>query len=131
MKTDIIAIVNNGMDIYSTNFWETSWAKNGLCFLSWNAGAGRLLVPKKTANTAMSDMRTAKRIIIEQRSCRPGLQHTHFDVVFDDGSGQPYVISVDHSMSDRRIGPACNKPRPFSVWTESGGKIITLNATIE
>jgi hypothetical protein len=131
MNCKLIAIGNNVMDISSTNFWETSWAQSGLCFLSWNAGAGRLLVPKQTAKTAMSDMLTAKKIIIDRRSCRPGLRSTHFDVVFDDGSNRPYVLSMSHEMTDRSLGSACNKPRPFSVWTESGGKVITLKATVE
>ncbi len=70
------------MDISFANFWETTWAQGGVCFLSWNAGAGRLLIPEQAAKIPMPDMMTAKRIIIDRRSCRPGL-HTDFDVVFD------------------------------------------------
>jgi len=131
MNEQFIIIVNNGTDIVFTDFWETELAQSGLCFLSWNAVAGMLLVPELTAKTTMSDMLEAKGIIIDRRSCQPGLQSTHFDVVFDDGSNRPYVLSMAHEMTGRSFGSACNRPRPFSVWTESGGKVITLKATVE
>lgn len=41
----MITISNDGQKIVSTNYWDTEHAKRGFLYLSWNAGAGRLLLP--------------------------------------------------------------------------------------
>ena len=46
MDPQMIMIGNDGPLIARTNYFETELAKNGYFYLSWNAGAARLLVPE-------------------------------------------------------------------------------------
>lgn len=48
----MITVQNDGPDIASTNYWESAHAARGLCYLSGNAGALRLLAP--TVDRGMS-----------------------------------------------------------------------------
>ncbi|WP_179944763.1 hypothetical protein [Pantoea septica] len=43
---DKIIIGNEGQSIKQTNYWYTEHAATGLDFMSWKAGAARLLVPE-------------------------------------------------------------------------------------
>ncbi len=40
---NFIEIGNKGTEIVKTNYWQLEPAKKGFCYLSWNAGAARLL----------------------------------------------------------------------------------------
>ena len=41
----MITIENRGQAILTTDYWYTPHAHAGYLYLSWNAGAGRLLIP--------------------------------------------------------------------------------------
>lgn len=41
----ILTIENDGVEIKSTNYWNTVFSESGLYFLSANAGSLRMLVP--------------------------------------------------------------------------------------
>ncbi len=55
----MISIANNGQQLVSTNDWETTSAKEGLCYLSLNADGLRLLVPNASLGL-LPEMRTGK-----------------------------------------------------------------------
>ena len=42
---ELLNIVNNGQYITETNYFELASAETGYVYVSWNAGACRLLVP--------------------------------------------------------------------------------------
>ena len=42
---DVISIENKGQRIVRTNYFDTENARSGFVYLSWNAGAGRVLLP--------------------------------------------------------------------------------------
>jgi hypothetical protein len=46
MTNELITITNNGPEIEKTNYFDTNCAKEGKLYLSWNAGAARLLIPE-------------------------------------------------------------------------------------
>jgi hypothetical protein len=46
-KEFLLSICNSGQDISDTNFWDSEIASRGFTFLSWNAGAARLMVPDR------------------------------------------------------------------------------------
>src|ERR1700744_5802447 len=41
----MITIANDGQNLITTNYWDSEYAKMGLIYLTWNAGAARLLLP--------------------------------------------------------------------------------------
>ena len=85
----MIEIANQGALIASTNYWQTEHANAGLCYLSGNAGAWRLLVPE-AAQGLLAEMRTGLTASIE-----PSLHLTgNWDVVFEDGSDSPFSVSL-------------------------------------
>lgn len=111
-----IVIANDGQEIGETNYWGTEHAMAGLCFMSTNAGAIRLLVPKQ-AEGYLEEMKTGKRVTIEK-----GFQNPRcVDIVFEDGSNSPFFLAIDRQQIDVLLSP--RKRVPFAVWTEAGKQI--------
>lgn len=48
---NLIAIGNDGQAISTTNYFDTEHALSGFYYLSWNDGAGRLLIPDSKIDT--------------------------------------------------------------------------------
>lgn len=61
----MLIIENQGQAIARTNYWDSDHAKAGYFFLSWNAGAGRLLMPD-SQKAALAEMRSAKYVIVSR-----------------------------------------------------------------
>lgn len=120
----MISIGNNGQDVASTNYWETEHAFSGLCYLSANAGALRLLVPE-AAESMLAEMRTGKSVTIEKSISDP---KQCVDIVFEDGSEAPFAVALDRKQIDRVL--TLGNKVPFTVWTQRG-KQISLLATIK
>lgn len=115
----MIEIRNNGAEIAETNYWTTEIGQRGLCYLSGNAGAWRLLVPP-AAEYMMPDMRTGKRVTIE-RSVRPDARaRGAWDIVFEDGTQSPFSVALDPRMIDRAVKPG---PGRLTVWTSAGKQL--------
>lgn len=111
--SEILIIKNNGQEILETNYWSMPHAKNGFCYLSWNAGAARLLVPLKMT-PAIAEMKTGKSVEITYRD-------DMIDIMFDDASEYPFVISIKNTQTDIKIpGKDKEKKFIFSVWTKNG-----------
>lgn len=112
----MIEISNDGAEILSTNYWTTDHAARGLCYLSGNAGAWRLLVPP-AAGDYIAEMRTGKKATIEHSIKMPG---KCLDIVFDDGSDSPFFLAIDKRQIDRKLEPGkCT----LSVWTSAGKQL--------
>lgn len=109
----MFSILNNGQAIKETNYWESYHADAGYCFLSHNASALRLLVPK-TKSDYLPEILTGEKVTIERsvviRDC--------FDVVFDDGTDMPFYITMSPGLMDCKLWKT--KHIPFTVWNESG-----------
>jgi hypothetical protein len=118
----MITITNDGPLIASTDYWDTEHASAGLCYLSGNAGAWRLLVPE-AAEGSLADMRTGRRARIEPSIVERGC----VDIVFDDGSGSPFAVTLDRRQIDRALERGS---RPLTVWTERGLQ-LTLTAEVK
>jgi len=109
----MISISNNGQAIAQTNYWSTAQALSGYCFLSRNAAALRLLLPK-ARSAWLKDILAAKKVTIERSVDIPG----GFDVVFEDGTDMPFFIAMSPRLIDRKLSRTdCI---PFTVWTEDG-----------
>lgn len=123
-------IENDGPAIRATDYWQSEHAAAGMCYLSGNAGALRLLVPPVTAAQHLADMRTGKRVTIEP-SIAGGPQCV--DIVFEDGSDSPFYLALDRRQMDRALTPG--RRVPFAVWVQGadGGteKVLSLQADIK
>jgi hypothetical protein len=111
---DLIVFENDGQKITSTNYWQTEHANVGMCYLSANAGALRLLVPE-AAQGMLAEMKTGHSVTIEESLHAPG---QCWDIVFEDGSESPFSLAIDKKQLDRPLTPG--KGVPFTIWTEGG-----------
>src|SRR5574337_2166358 len=96
--TDHLVLINRGQEIRETNYWDSIPARAGYFYLSWNAGAGRLLVPDFHRDL-LAEMNSAKYVIVSrgpwpEQGGREGLE-----VLFEDGS--------DTRSEERRVGKEC------------------------
>jgi len=116
----MITIVNNGQLILDSNYWDSQMAKRGLLYLSWNAGAARLLVPD-AMKTAIKEMKTAKYVIISKGKLAKSGGKEALELLFEDMSDSPYVINISIDQADRML-PKSEHGSEFalSVWTRMG-----------
>lgn len=118
MSNQIISIANNGTRIASTNYWGSSLEAAGIFYVSVNAGAIRLLVPRGS-ESAVNEMKTAKEVVfsrgMDSRNNRDSLE-----ILFDDHSDNPFAIFSPIDACDRWLteeGPL----KEFTVWTLKNG----------
>lgn len=110
-----IMIANNGVDIVQTNYWSTDLGLRGMCYLTANAGALRLLVPP-AAESMLVEMRTGTHVVIEPSIFTPG----QVDVVFEDGTDAPFSLTIDPGMVDRKLD---SRSCRLTVWTQAGKQL--------
>jgi len=116
---DILKIKNDGPKILSTNYWDSEFRK--IIYLSWNAGAARLLLPADFEN-ALPDMVNAPEIIISQGPSNALGVRDAFEILFEDHSKNPYCLHMSTSQSDRIPGTTLDgrEDVPFTLYTRSG-----------
>lgn len=76
-----IAISNDGPEIRTTDYWTSDLAAIGNSFLSWNAGAARLLLSQRMA-ADIAGMKAADHVIISRGSLA-GFGPDALEVLFD------------------------------------------------
>jgi hypothetical protein len=120
---NMLTINNNGQAITSTNFWESETAKAGYCFLSWNAGAARLLLPDALL-PAVREMKSAQYVIISKGPWHEQGGRDALEVLFEDGSNSPYCVHLTMEQTDRSL-PEDNQGGGLvvTVWTRSGEEL--------
>jgi hypothetical protein len=114
-------IENDGQEIATTDFYVTEYAKRGFYYLSWNAGAARILVPESRYSD-ITEMRTGKTVVICLGKWPEQGGILTYSVTFDDGTSSPYVIFIDAEKSSDRILPDSETGRevPLFIYTASG-----------
>lgn len=120
-----LLIRNDGELIVGTNFWSTDLAARGFCYLSWNAGAARLLLPAAQA-PLLEEMQTGKDVVL---SCGPWPEQKRdgIEILFDDGSENPFALHLDQRQSDRTPDTIPLAPFHFTVWLPpEAGQLPTL-----
>lgn len=118
----MIVIENSGQRIVQTDFWDSDSAKAGFCFLSWNAGAGRLLVPD-TQKSMVREMKSATLVIVSRGPWTEHGGRDALELLFEDGSDSPFCIHLVAEQCDRMI-PDAEQGGGFvvTVWTRGGEK---------
>ncbi len=112
----MLKISNDGPLIVSTNFWETELEQLGFLFVSVNAAAIRLLVPRQHEAT-IKEMATAK-IVCLHRPRNPS--RYAFRLLFMDGSDNPFFMDFDERQIDRMPAREDDgrEDLEFTAWTQ-------------
>lgn len=110
-----LIIANRGGDIRETNYFDSSMARQGMFFLSWNASVGRILVPD-TQRRVLREMATATECVVTRGRLNGA---DTLELMFDDRSDAPYVLYLCRQSTDRWFA---SDDRPFTVaaWTRDG-----------
>lgn len=139
MNANLLRIDNEGETIAFTNYFDTPHAQAGLVFLSWNAGAARLLVPDDLAPIIVPDMRDVREIFISrglfngesgyadlELSADPRTPHGReaIEVIFDDGTATPKATIIESVQCDRLLLESSqDRTYPFLVVTRAGEQL--------
>jgi hypothetical protein len=139
MNSNLLRIDNDGETIAFTNYFDTAHAQAGLVFLSWNAGAARLLVPDNLAPIIVPDLRDVREVFITRGRFNGEFGYTDFtfsadartphgreaiEVIFDDGSDAPKATIIESAQCDRLLLESSQeKIYPFLVVTRSGEQL--------
>lgn len=118
MQHGVITISNYHQLISATNYWDSSYASSGFAYLTWNAGAARLLVPDNLKK-GLRDMATAKHVIISRGPLKPWGRDA-IEVLFEDFSDAPYSLTMCIEQADRMPSERILKDFPLTVWTREG-----------
>lgn len=120
-EKQLIEFRNNGQEILQTNYWKTEHAKKGLVYLSWNAGAARLLVPKKI-KSMLKEIKDSKYVIISRGNWAE-YDRDGIEILFEDNSDSPYCLHITTDQTDRLL-PETDQGGGFvvAIWTEEGKK---------
>lgn len=118
----MLQIVNQGQIIKSTNYWDSDHARAGYFYLSWNAGAGRVLIPDQ-AKTYLREMKGASEVIVSRGSWAEQGGRDALELMWEDGSDEPFCLHLVAEQCDRLI-PDTDQGGGFviAVWTRSGLK---------
>lgn len=121
--SSFVEIKNDGQHIVSTDYWDSKHARAGYFFLSWNAGAARLLVPD-SQQTALRVIQTAREVIVSRGPWNDQGGRDALEVLFEDGSDSPYCIHLVAEQCDRML-PEDNQGGGFvvTVWTRKGEQL--------
>lgn len=112
-----ILIVNNGQAIKETNYFDSDQSKSGLFYLSWNAGAARLLLPKHDTVT-LNEIKTADFVVITRGKLNG---RDAFELFFEDHSETPFCVHMESAMSDRNLPKSDhNRALDFFALTANG-----------
>ncbi len=118
----MLTIQNRGQAIASTNYWDSEHALAGYCYLTWNAGAARLLVPDSLKH-ALPEMRGAKYVIVSRGPWVDQGGRDALELLFEDNSDNPYCVHLVAEQTDRLL-PEENQGSGFivAIWTKGGEK---------
>ena len=119
----VLFIKNAGQRIAETNYWDSEHAKAGMVYLSWNAGAARLLLPD-LQKPMLREMRGARHVIVSRGTWSGQGGRDALEVLFEDGSDNPFAIHLVAEQCDRLL-PGDNQGGgfQFTVWTRGGEKV--------
>lgn len=119
----LLTIRNAGQRILVTNYWDNEHAAAGLFYLSWNAGAGRLLVPD-SQTAALADMRSAECVIVSRGPWPQAGKAEALELLFEDHSDSPFAIHLGAEQTDRLI-PDIQQGGGFVIaaWTRAGEQL--------
>jgi hypothetical protein len=120
--TDYIEIINHGQLITSTNYWELAMEAAGKFYISCNAGAIRVLVPR-VHRRIIEDMRTAKYCVVSRGPWPDRRLAEAVEILWDDLSDQSFALHVSPESFDfLPAAPAAGQEWICSAWVVKKGR---------
>lgn len=119
MKSMLI-FANDHQNIRSTNYFDSEQAANGFLYLSWNAGAGRLLIPDCKL-PLLTEMQTGKYVVVSAGPW-PEMRRTNvLELMFEDHTDAPCSLHIGAEQCDRAL-PITDEGRGFVIaaWGREG-----------
>lgn len=122
MDGKLLHFENQGQKIVDTNFWDSDMARAGYAFVSWNAGAARLLLPDALA-PAVREMKSAKYVIVSRGRWTEAGRDDALELLFEDQSQNPYCLHLSKEQTDRLIPEEDQGSLWVVVWTRRGQQL--------
>jgi hypothetical protein len=119
MSVEQIYLRNDGAKLLETNYWTTSYAGRGFCYLSPLGGALRLLIPE-AQRAAIQEMRNAK-YVIASFGFWPEADTEGVELLFEDDSSEPFALHLPVTLMERQIGSSdMGREVPFLAYSPAG-----------
>jgi len=110
-----LSITNHGPLIVRCNFWGSDHERAGKIVASVNAGAVRLLIPRRHAGI-VGECRSSKYAIISRGPWPEGRVEDAVEIMFEDGTTDPFSLHLSaNSFADFLPGA----PEPGEEWVVS------------
>ncbi len=118
----MLAIQNAGADIASSNYWDTELARVGVCYLSFNAGAARLLLPPDLTHQLKCMARATHAVISRGPNSRG---RDRLEILFEGTSTSAFSIELTTKVQADQPLTVCDagKPMRLSVWIREGKQL--------
>lgn len=117
----IISVTNHGPLIAETNYWGSAIEQAGKLYVSVNAGAVRLLLPRRLLHL-VGEMRSSRHVILS-RGPWPAMKLPEaVELLFEDGTDSPFSLHLSPESFD--VLPAAPEPGlewVLSVWVDKAG----------
>lgn len=110
-----VTVTNDGQRVLSTNYWSTPHAARGLLWLSWNAGALRVLIPPAAEHLLQELPPPGTPVTYHQRQATRTL-------LYEDDPEQPYAVEVDARQCDRTLPPSDDGKVASLLWYGQEGE---------
>jgi len=115
-------IEDDGSEIVKSNYWGSEFAQKGYFFCSFNAGTARLLIPDSRVDE-LPEMATSKLIVLTRGTWNR--KKDALEILFDDGSDEPYSMHLSKDQLDRLIPVSDNgRDLTFSAWSRGPVKLL-------
>lgn len=119
---NLFDIRNRGQTLVSTTYWDTEHARNGSFYLTWNAGAARLLVPEARA-PMLREVARAREVILSRGPWVERGGRDALELLWEDDSDSPFALCLVAEQCDRLL-PDAEQGGGFPVvaWARDGEK---------
>jgi len=115
--SELLQIENHGPLLVASNFWESEQEAAGKFYLSTNAGAFRLLVPR-SQEAAIAEMTTGKEVVVSRGPWPAVKRQDGLELLFDDFSDSPYALHLSIEAADRLpLDEDAGKEWLFTAWS--------------
>lgn len=113
---------NHGPLIVASSYWGSDLEGAGKYWVSVNAGAIRVMVPR-TARAVIQEMRTGKTVIVSRGPWPANQLPEAVEILFDDGGDDPYCLHLSPESFDLLPAePPKDQEWILSVWDLKKGK---------
>jgi hypothetical protein len=119
---EVITVENDGPGILSTNYWSLAMEAAGKIFVSVNAGAVRVLLPR-AYRELVAEMIPAKHCVLSRGPWPAARLKEAVESMWDDGSKNPFCFHLSPESFDMLPAePPEGRQWTCSVWVLHRGR---------